>query len=206
MPGARGFGGSPRESTQGGAQVGAAAAKDAIDRFIGANRMQSPSLVNALKMGSMVAGPTGLALGLGNLALGDPMGQVASALGFGDIGGSAFKPGGSWLSPDALNNVRTAFNNALNPTASNINQAMAAAQAQMTVERAIQSIGPQPMSTMGFSPGMAAMIGQYAGSAPVDPFAPGASGGGGGGGYAGGGSPDTGGGLGGGVGGVGRSA
>jgi hypothetical protein len=184
--------------------VGSTAAREAIDRFIGSNRMQSPNLASALKMGAMMTGPTGLAMGLGNLALGDPMGQLANALGLGGIGGSAFKPGGSWLSPDALNNVRTAFNNALNPGATNINQAMASAQAQMSVERAIQSIGPQPMAQMGYSPGMAAMIGQYSG-APVDPFRAGAGGAGGGGSF-GGGGPDTGGGLGGGVGGVGRSA
>jgi hypothetical protein len=192
LPGMAGAGG-PRGAAQGGAQVGASAARDAIDRFVGSNRMQSPSLANALKMGSMVSGPTGLAMGLGNLALGDPMGQVMSALGLGAAGQSAFNPGGSYLSPDALNNVRTAFNNALNPTASNINQAMSAAQAQMSVERAIQSFGPQPMAQMGYSPGMAAMIGQYSG-APVDPFRAhgegggsfGGGGGGGGGGISGG--------------------
>jgi len=199
-PAAAGVAG-PRGAAQGGPGVGSTAAREAIDRFIGSNRMQSPNLASALKMGSMVAGPTGLAMGLGNLALGDPMGQLASALGLGQAGQSAFNPGGSWLSPDALRNVETAFNNALNPGATNITQAKAAAEAQMSVERAIQSFGPQPMAQMGYSPGMAAMIGQYSG-APVDPFRPGAGGGGGGGSF-GGGGPDTGGGLGGGPGNIG---
>lgn len=218
-----------RGATQGGPGSGTAAAQEAIDKLVNSNIAVNPSVKQALKMASMFTGPTGLALGLANLAVGDPLGSI--------LGSSGFNVPGSVLSPDALTAVRNAYADALvgiaNPTPQQINAALAKAQATLDTERALANMGgvkapgtptpvggygsiatPQgPMISANFtSPGFSRAIGSaIAMGSPRDAGQAGGGpggGGGGGGGFSGGPGPH--GGLGSnpgaGVGGVGAGA
>jgi hypothetical protein len=76
----------------------------------------------------------GFASGLANMAMGDPLGSILGSTG-------PFNMPGLSLSQDAIQSVRDAFYGALNPTASNIQQALAKANAMLTTQRALSGMG-----------------------------------------------------------------
>jgi hypothetical protein len=138
--------GGVRGATQGGPGVGSTAAKEALSNFERENVAVKPSLGSALQMGVAVSGPTGLALALGKEALTEalaPSGILGASL------SSGFNVPGPQLSQAAMDEVTKAFYGALNPLATNIDQALAKASATLGVERALA--GPGGFGTTNLS-------------------------------------------------------
>jgi hypothetical protein len=202
-----GLAGGPRGAAQGGPGVGSTAAKEALSNFERSNVAVSPSIGSALATAQVAMGPAGLVGALAGNAL-------KSAFGVDGILGSAFNTPGPTLNQMAMDAVTKAFYGKLNATASNIQQALAAARATLDVERGLA--GTSGHGTVSLSGTGATPIGGWGTTSAgeltgnftsglgnrliggVDFGGPGSTGGGG---IVGsGGGADTGGGMGGGVG------